>query len=402
MSISMFTALTALRSNQTRLEVISDNISNLNTSGFKTQRVLFADLLAQRVSSESTPTSEVGGINPSQVGMGVRVKSIDPLITQGSLNNTNNPYDFAIEGNGFFVLKDQGQVFTRDGSFQVDSAGNVVHSGTGLRAQGWVADTAGALAPSGATSDLTIPVGLTMDAKATGSASLAGNLDAGAATGTTYTMSLQVFDSLGTAHMVDLAFTKSATNSWNWTGTSGGGSAGSGTLTFDTSGRTAGTGTLNLPVTGGGATPLTVTLELSPLTQLASASSVSMTNQDGFPPGGLQGISTNTNGVLTGLFTNGRTRVLGQFALGLFNNPSALLRTGNNQFQLSGASGVANIGEAGTQGRGQIRSGMLEQSNVDLANELTQVLVTQRNFQAAARLITTSDEMAQEIISIRR
>jgi flagellar hook protein FlgE len=402
---SLFSGVSGLKNHQTRMDVIGNNIANVNTVAFKASRVTFEDILSQTIEGARSPqTGGAGGVNPKQVGLGVRISSIDTLFTQGGLQTTDNPTDFAIQGDGFFVVSDGRQVYyTRDGAFKLSADGALVNSG-GLRVQGWLADANGIIDTTKALQDIFIPVGAQMKPKATENITFEGNLNANAQANDTWVTSAQVYDSLGNVHTLTVTFTKTANpNEWTWEATlDGGGVGGSGTITFGTDGLVAsgGTGTATFAIPGANA--LNLTIDFSALTQFGGNPSAYISSQDGYEAGSLDMVTTDSNGVITGIFTNGQSKPLAQIALATFPNPGGLLKQGSNLYQISNNSGLPSIGPANSGGRGSIAVGALEMSNVDLAQEFTNMIVTQRGFQANSRVITTSDEMLQDLINIKR
>lgn len=405
---SLFAGVSGLKNHQTRMDVIGNNIANVNTVAFKASRVTFEDILSQTIEGARSPqTGGAGGVNPKQVGLGVRIGSIDTLFTQGGLQTTDNPTDFAIQGDGFFIVSDGRQVYyTRDGAFKLSADGGLVNSG-GLRVQGWLADANGVIDTTKALQDIYIPLGTQMKPKATGNITFEGNLDANAADGTTWVTSAQVYDSLGNVHTLTVTFTKNGVNTWDWTATLDGNaptSGGSGTVGFDATGlvTSGGTGNATFDLTGIGAESLNLTIDFSALTQFGGNPSAYISYQDGYEAGSLDMVTTDSNGVITGIFTNGQSKPLAQIALATFPNPQGLLKQGGNLYQISNNSGLPSIGPANSGGRGSIAVGALEMSNVDLAQEFTNMIVTQRGFQANSRVITTSDEMLQDLINIKR
>lgn len=404
---SLFSGVSGLKNHQTRMDVIGNNIANVNTVAFKASRVTFEDILSQTIEGARSPqTGGAGGVNPKQVGLGVRIGSIDTLFTQGGLQTTDNPTDFAIQGDGFFIVSDGSQVYyTRDGSFKLSADGSLVNSG-GLRVQGWLADANGVIDTTKALEDIYIPLGTQMKARATSNITFEGNLDAAAEVDATWTTSSQVYDSLGNVHTLTITFTKAGNNTWDWEATLDGGTTigGSGTVTFDASGLVAsgGSGSATFDLSTIGADPLNLTIDFSKLTQFGGNPSAYISFQDGYAAGSLDMVTTDSNGVITGIFTNGQSKPLAQIALATFPNPQGLLKQGGNLYQISNNSGLPSIGPANSGGRGSIAVGALEMSNVDLAQEFTNMIVTQRGFQANSRVITTSDEMLQDLINIKR
>ncbi len=421
---SLFAGVSGLRSHQVRMDVIGNNIANVNTVGFKASRVNFAEALSQVIRGAQAPSEARGGMNPMQVGLGVQVGGIDTLFTQGNLQYTGNLTDLAIQGDGFLVVGDGlRQFYTRDGSIVMDSGGNLVHASSGLRLMGWQADAAGTVDTAGPLSPLKIPVGTQIPPRATTRVTLSGNLDASApvydgndpatASGR-WTTTLTVYDALGNPTQLRLVFTKQDANQWQWELFYGDEASpvASGSLSFDdpdNPGRLADptapvevTVPLSSLAPELGAEDLTFEIDFAGVTQYASPSTASLASQDGYATGSLESFAIDSNGVITGLYSNGRTQVIGQVAMALFTNPGGLLKAGNNLYAESSNSGPPAVGEAATGGRGVLTAGALEMSNVDLAQEFTNMITAQRGFQANARVITTSDELLQELISLRR
>lgn len=419
MGMAMLTAVTGLQAHQRRLDVIANNIANVNTVGFRSSRVLFQDMFSQLLRGGSAPVGNFGGSNPQQVGLGVKIGSIDINFQQGSLLFTGVSSDLAIQGNGFFVLSDgQKTAYTRDGSFDLNANGYLIDSATGMRVQGYLADEQGNIDTNQPPRDIVIPIGSAGIVKPTTLVSLIGNLDADAPvspTPTSVTRTIEVYDSLGTPRLVTITFTKQATpaNQWLWEASYDGNVVGNGTLDFDVNGAlppgTQGTVTIpaNLMNTNGSQpSDLTFQLDFSEITQLATADSVgsdvTIRSQDGFPRGVLQSFNIGANGEIIGVFSNGLTRVFAQVALATFSNVGGLVRDGNNMFLETPASGSAQIGPPRTGGRGIVSGGVLESSNVDLGNEFSSLIITQRGFQANARTITAADTLLQETVNLGR
>jgi len=402
---SLFSGVSGLKNHQTRMDVIGNNIANVNTVAFKAGRVNFEDILSQTVEGARSPqTGGMGGVNPKQVGLGMGISSIDTLFTPGSLQSTDNPTDFAVQGEGFFIVSDGSQVYyTRDGAFKTSADGALVNS-NGFRLQGWMADTDGNIDSTQALQNITIPVGAQMKPKATTQIAFEGNLDANAdPTSSEWITSVQVYDSLGNPHNLTITFTKTAENKWGWTTDLDGTSGDSDTIEFDTDGTilSGGSGSASFNnITG--AEDISLNIDFSQLTQFGGNPTAYINFQDGYEAGSLDMVSTDSGGVLTGIFTNGQSKALAQIALATFSNPGGLLKEGGNLYQISNNSGLPNIGTADSGGRGSIAVGALEMSNVDLAQEFTNMIVTQRGFQANSRVITTSDEMLQDLINIKR
>lgn len=576
---AMFAGVSGLQAQQTKMNTIGNNIANLNTVGFKTQVVTFQDQLSQTLQSASGPTSSSGGTNPTQIGLGVKIGSVNTIETQGNLQTTGKSTDLAIQGNGFLVVTANGkdQLYTRDGTFDLDSTGSLVNPSTGTRLLGYQADKFGFVdtsAPITPTSTLQIPIGSLTDAKQTdtvgttgnldASASLystkvdyAGNLDSGAATATqvqttttiydnlgnahtvqmtltnpttnptgtgvptgatqswrvsvkvdgtgvydsasgksalyrvggawqfantttgatlgsaisldggagdnhatqvpgtsganafsvdlncnaltnnaaTGTLagvgngqsgsspywgtSIQVYDSLGVGHLISFRYTHAqvgagapvgATGSWDWTATENGvpvgdsTQAGNSPLSFGTTGRLVSGATQNITITpnDGSVTPFVVKINNDNMTQLSSDANATASSQDGYPVGTLQSFSLSADGLITGIFSSGQSRSLGQVGMATFSNPAGLERVGGNLLRNSDNSGSAIVGIPGQGGRGKLNPGFLETSNVDLSTEFTNLIVTQRSFQANTKIVTTVDTLLQDVLNLIR
>ena len=406
---AMYSGISAIEAHQERMDVIGNNIANVNTTAYKAGRVTFQDQLSQTIQGAGAPTGSIGGTNPQQIGLGVRVGSIDMMLQQGGLQSTTKPTDMAIQGNGFFMLGDStGVSYTRDGSFTLDSSGTLVNSSTGSHVLGWKSDVNGKIDATQqitTASKLAIPVGGLTAVQPSSTVTFGGNLSAESTTASgAYTRSVKVYDSLGEPQTVTASFTRAATaNTWNWSASGDAGAAGSGSITFDTSGKQTGmTGAITLNPTDGAATGQVITPDFNSVTQISGTSSASPTDQNGFGPGTLQSFSIDQSGAITGNFNNGLTRILGQVALSDFPNPAGLERTGGNSFRPSINSGLASVGQALTSSLGKISTGYLEQSNVDLSNEFTNMIVTQRGFQANTKIVTTVDEMLNNVIQMKQ
>jgi flagellar hook protein FlgE len=369
--------------------------------------VIFQDVLNQTITSAAPPQAGRGGTNPRQVGLGVTVASIDTDFNQGSLFASNGIADFAIQGAGFFILNDgTGDLYTRDGSFGLDADGTLVEPATGYTVQGYTA-VDGVIDTSQPVGNIIIPTGGGGRTRATTTATLLGNLDSRAVFGDPPVQRLfRVYDSLGTVQEVTVTFTRSAVlNEYDWAATHPvAGAVGSGTITFDADGQVTagGIGAISIPLANGAATPFDFDLDMNGLTQHADAVTVAMTNQDGLPPGVLEGFSIGDGGVINGIFSNGLTEVLGQLALAVFSNSGGLNREGSNLFSVTPNSGIARVGLAGTGGRGMVNGGVLEGSNVDIATEFSNLIISQRAFQAGARAITTADVLLNEAVNLVR
>ena len=412
---SLFSGVAGLRNHQVKMDVIGNNIANVNTVGFKSGRVTFEENFAQLLQGGSRPpgnTNSVGGgTNPVQVGLGMSVGSIDLNFIQGNLEVTGVNTDVALEGDSLFVVSDgEANFFTRSGNFQLDAQGHLVASTNGFIVQGRLAVN-GQLTDQ--ITDIRLPFGQKASAFATTEAVLAGNLDADAAVGEIRETTISVFDAMGAKEDLTLTFTKTSNLTWDYavsvgTGTPVSGAAG--TLTFDNQGRLAApvpsAPFVYTPSSGAADVSLTLNFgtlgSIDGLSQFAAPSSAVIREQDGYTMGDLERFSIDKTGTITGAFSNGVTLTLGQLALADFNNPAGLLRVGDNMYTVSANSGAPVLGFAGEGSRSTVTSGALEMSNVDLANEFTNMITSQRGFQSNARVITTSDEMLQELVSLKR
>lgn len=569
---TLFTGLSGLDVNQTRLNVVGNNIANVNTVAFKASRVLFKPQFYVTDTGGAPPDGDFGGTNPSQRGLGAVVASIEKNFATGALEPTGKATDMAIDGDGFFIVQGSEQRYTRDGSFSLNSANQLV-TGSGEFVQGYGIDADGNVAP-GQLNNITIPIGTTTVARATENAMLEGNLNAsgpvasgasiltsqllttvgGAARpdgttlltnlasstapgvplmtngdvftlqgekggrtlasstftvgpastvadllgfynqglgidttvpddgnpltplagsaieadgldpfgarlvvtgnlGTANALSLSgdafvnqsggvplafadgtnaagiasnpagesvhttmiVYDSLGTPLTVDvtavLESKSDAGNTWRFFAASGDDTdvalnLGNGTLTFGSDGQllsSAGT-TINIDrAATGAATPLAVNLDFSSMTSLSSRNSeLLMTTQDGSAIGTLNAFNIGADGTITGSYSNGLTRTLGQVAMAMFSNPTGLVDEGGNQFTAGANSGAAIITSPLALGAGQIRSGALELSNVDLSEEFINLIISSTGFSASSRVITTSDQLLTELLNSSR
>ena len=400
-------ALSGLNAASADLGVTANNVANVNTTGFKMSRAQFAEVFAVGTQSVSSSAS----------GSGVRLSRIAQQFTQGNIDFTDNALDLAIAGEGFFVLSDNGsRLYTRSGAFGVDNQGNVVNS-QGHRLQAYPF-AGGGLFNTGTPQDLQLNTGANPP-QATTRASLGLNLPANAPvpvnpvfdaldpSSFNHTTSVTVYDSLGAAHTATTYFVKdAAANTWNTEfEIDGTPVAGAAQIVFNND------GSLQLPAGGlmalaaytptTGAADITLSLDFGTATQFGSAFGVNSLSQDGFTTGRLTGVSVDAEGIVFARFTNGQSTSLGKLALANFVNTQGLQQLGDTNWGESFTSGDALLGEAGTASFGDIQSGALEASNVDLTAQLVQMITAQRNFQANAQMISTADTVTQTVINIR-
>lgn len=553
---SMFSGVSGMRNFQYELDVIGNNISNVNTVGFKGSRVTFQTALLQTLKAARAPQNNVGGTNPIQIGLGSQLATMDKVMTQGSFQNTGRKLDLAIQGDGFFVLSDgQGYYYTRAGALDVDMKGTLIHSSTGMKVQGWIAiqdPTTGQryIDTNQPIGDIVISAGMTMPANATTSARMEGNLNSTSGImpfamtvtdnngqqrtvrfvfsktntdfarqngpftenqsytwraydennnllGTSYIVvnqfgrvvdsglsevvvapgasisipssgelrfyesdspsnfvtakfespryvtAVEVYDTLGNPYSLYIEFIRlgqfqGIRNAWIWRVYTASGEPiryidangqtsynntpyVGGVVDFNESGRLSTLygitwdeatqtfqvsdselRTIQFDASHMGDGTVTINLDLTSLTQFAGANSATFTYQNGNALGTLQSFAINEAGQIIGTFSNGLTDLLGQVALAVFNNPAGLTEIGNSLYVPSANSGLAQIGAAGTGGRGTLIPGALEMSNVDLAEEFTKMIIAQRGFQANARVITTADTILGELVALRR
>jgi flagellar hook protein FlgE len=411
---SYYTALTGLNNNSFAINVIGDNLANMNTTAFKAGQATFAELLA------GVSGTDASG-NPISNGLGSAVNGIVHNHTQGTITNTGNSTDAAINGNGFFVVSADGEMaFTRSGGFTFNKEGNLV-SADGFQAMGYMGDN-GVIDTGGAIVPILLQKGQIIPAAATVNMSIRANLDAQAADGDTYSALSQVYDSLGGSHNITITYTKTGAGAWSWSATIpaedvGGASGdlpveiGSGDLAFD------GMGILTDPVDNptltisgftNNAEDQDITYNLLDsdgvplITNYVRESAVSNTAQDGFGASALSSISIDSSGVIMGLTENGRAIPLAQLVLADFPNLEGLQKYQGSTYVAFTSSGEPSIGTAGTGGRGKIVGAALEQSNVDMAQEFVNLIKAQRAYQANSRIISTTDELYQDSLALKR
>lgn len=422
--MSFDTAVSGIKASSTSLGIIGNNIANAGTTGFKTSRGEFADVYATSLS----------GANGNQEGKGVSVVGINQSFSQGNIRFTDNVLDMAINGSGFFVLDDNGtNVYSRAGNFQVDRQGYVVNSTDNKLV---VFNTTDDGVPTGEMGQLRIDTSL-IQPRQTAAIDVVANLDSRMTVPTVAwpgagfdafavpptapspdmfnaSTSVTIWDSLGNSHIQSMYFVKTATqNEWDvHTMIDGVTTTGPDTIAFDSSGQIP-TASLPMQVSLAGWIPLdqngaangasaqSWTLDLSDLTQFGSEFSVSHIDQDGFTTGQLRGVEVGDNGVVFARFTNGQSRALGQIALANFSNTAGLQPLGSTSWAETFASGQPTLGAAGTAGLGVVQSGALEDSNVEVTQQLVDMIVAQRNFQANAKMIQTEDTITQAVINLR-
>ncbi len=431
---SLYSGISGLKNHLVELDVIGNNISNVNTVGFKKSRVTFKDVLYQTLRSAMAPTGNLGGINPMEIGTGMQLGAIDTIFTQGTPQMTGKNTDMMIQGDGFFVISDgTGYYYTRAGAFAMDSNGTFVDPSTGYVLQGWAASIKSDGTVAVDTTSLVpiqVEVGQKLPGKETSRIDLGCNLDASASIGTAYTTWTQIYDSLGNTHDLKISVTKVGNNRWfvGWVltyETSSGsiGVAASGSLAvlnFGSNGLLDATNdvasVMTIPanaatssIYNGATLPQSIRVyfahkgdAIHGVTQFASDFTMSAKYVDGYPMGVLKDFTVDQSGLVSGVYSNGRTKPLYKLAIAVFNNPAGLNKAGNTLFEESYNSGTAQLKFAGSGGAGIVLQGYLEMSNVDIAEEFVNMIVAQRGFQANTRVITTADESLRDLLALKR
>jgi flagellar hook protein FlgE len=411
MSSAIANALSGLEANSTAINVVSGNLANLNTTGYKDVQVSFEDLVNQSLS----------GFTNSAAVSGATVAQATQNFSQGTLETTGGAYDAAIQGGGFFVVQQPSGAteYTRQGNFQVDASGDLMTS-TGQYVQGWN-QSAGVLSTNGPTSNIILPNSLTEAPVATTSFSLDVNLAGNAAGDATFSSPIQIYDAQGNTHTLTVTYTETAANNWNYAVTLPAGDLApastnplaSGTLTFDGSGNlltpanAAGAGSIAIPVTlANGASLTGLTWNLydasgnATISQSAQTSSNISTTQTGSAASQLSSMSIGAGGTIVATFSNGTTENVAQIALASVLNPSSMVQVDGNSFAATGNTAAPVIGMPSTGARGSITGGALETSTVDIATELTNLLTYERGYEANSKVITTEDNIVQDVLTL--
>lgn len=417
---SLFSGISGLRAHQQMMDVTGNNISNVNTTGYKSSQTVFQDTLSQMVNAAGAPQNGAGGTNPAQVGLGVRTASVNANFSQGAAQTTGKAGDMMIQGDGFFITKSGGEtVYTRAGSFTFDANGSLT-TPNGQIVQGWTADSKGVVNPAGSPGPLKLPIGISLSPAETTSFTLTGNLSHDAPS-LPKTIPIPTIDKDGKAGTLDVLLTRQADNVagdavWQMTSTLPGGPAAPINITFpggkakgddlldaagapvlDANGNPMDSGKITL-----GTAPNAYTVDIHDLTSYSGLTEARVSASDGSASGILSSYTVSNTGQIVGVFSNGLKQTLGQLALANFNNVNGLEKIGDSMFRSTVNSGLAQVGSAGSAGLGLITSGALEMSNVDLAQEFTNLVIAQRGFQANSRIITTSDEILQELVNLKR
>ncbi|MCK8823546.1 flagellar hook protein FlgE [Fuchsiella alkaliacetigena] len=501
---SMFAGVSGLKAHQDKMDVVGNNISNVNTVGYKGSRANFSELLSQTLQGASAPQDGRGGTNPQQIGLGTQLASIDTNMTQGSTQSTGQMTDVAVEGEGFLIVNDgQQNFYTRAGALDFDEEGYLVNSSNGYRVQGWLADDDGEIQNTSADNLEEITLEESMDAEATRNVSYDGNLDSSEENdldlsanqiegdNNTYDIEVErgddfnewdltftnvddpsedetvtvtvdidengveefdvpdgeiidgiefddedgdywldgyenvdisyesnarrsidsnVFDSQGNEHSLGYDLVKTDYNEWTVANLSLDGDTledeewdSEFALNFNSDGKLEGNQVMDIEIDmSGTVSDLEIGMDFSRLTQFASDMSADTRNVDGYTDGSLEDFTIDGSGTITGSYDNGYNRRLASIGTATFSNPGGLSREGDTLFSVSNNSGDPRIGMPGTGGRGMISPGALEMSNADLSEEFTEMITTQRGFQSNSQTITTTDEMLQTLVNLKR
>jgi flagellar hook protein FlgE len=401
---SLYSGISGLKANTSAMGVIGDNIANVETTGFKSSSVSFANIFSSTMSQNSL-----------QIGRGVTLNSVTPDWANGSLENTNSPTDLSINGTGLFMVSDpstNNTYYTRAGNFDWNKDGNLV-TPDGFVAQGYSIATDGTV---GAVGDIAKPTG-TSAPQATSNMSFGMNLNGAAAVGDTFDSSLTTYDSLGSQQILDFKFTNTGAGTWSWSVTPSDSAStvttSSNTLSFDANGvLSSPTTNPTIAVTGlsDGAGPMNITWNMvdaagasdGSVTGYTADSAKTAQNQDGYPSGSLQSVSVDEDGVFTGVYSNGSMIPFARVALADFPCYSGLAKQGSNLYAQSLSSGQPLVGPPNSTGMGSISPSTLEKSNVDLGTEFVNMITTQRAFEANSKVITTSDTILSDLVNIIR
>lgn len=462
---SMFAGVSGLRAHQTKMDVIGNNIANVNTVGYKSQSVTFQEVFSQTLKGAGSPQDGIGGTNPQQIGLGVSIGAMDINHTQGSTQMTNNPTDVMIDGEGFFMITNdanaQNVYYTRAGNFSLDKSGNLVTPG-GFKVIGTTYDHTTTPPTVTQNQPVVVDKSTTRTATPTSEASVSGNInfneEVDATSGIAYTTTMDVYDELGDVHSITVNFGEVLT------GASGSGTppencsyrsieipgvtpafgdmaepaAGATTVVgeqvyaeFDSTGtflrlvnnitldasrnvttigaavadtdlniEVPGSSDIVIPIFDTGVTPNFNMF--SSLTQYSAESDVTGVANNGNSAGSIDSFSISSAGEVVAIYTNGERNTLAKIGLAIFDNPAGLMKMGSNMFVDTPNSGSARTGSPGAGSFGSLVPGALEMSNVDLSAQFTEMITTQRGFQANSRIITTSDEILQELVNLKR
>lgn len=424
---SFYIPLSGLDADSTALNTIANDLSNMNTTAFKGQTTNFSDLFYQQIGS-------TGAGNPIQLGAGVKVASNETAFTQGSINSTGTSTDVALNGNGFFVV-DKGaiQEYSRAGDFSLTQTGNLVTT-NGMSVMGYPAVN-GVVNTNAPLTAINIPVGQVQQPQATTTLNMTTNLDSSSAIGTAFPAQITVYDSLGAPHIATVTYTETATNTWSYSValpaadfTAGVSTPVTGSMSFNANGnlttvtQTTPVAVAATPVGNGagdiagipltfngladGAANLAINWNLlgssgtPTISQVDTTSAVSATTQNGYASGQYQSFTVGSNGDVTVSFSNGQQQNVGQLALANVPNAQGLQLLGDGDYATTLASGTASISTSGAAGLGTLTDGALEESNVNISAEFSDLIIAQRAFEANAKSVTTFDTVTQDTINM--
>ena len=404
---SLNTGVSGIKSQQTKLDVIANNMVNVSTAGFKKDAVEFSTVLNQTVRGATSGTDAKGGINPSSIGLGVKVAGINTNHEQGTLTSTGRVLDAAIQGDGYFTVTDGTKTYyTRNGGFNLSPVDGSLVLSNGLKVMGFPLDPiTGEVDKSNGASPIILPTSSDVKTQATTEVSFGSNIQSSLANGESVTVPFYVYDSLGTRYELSIELTKTGAGSADFEITSPDGLAlggNIGSITFDTNGKAdvvnGGPLTFN-PI---GAEPMSVELNFDKVTMLDKKSDFCLRTQNGMEAGSVSGISIADGGLINVTYTNGMSETIAALAITTFENPSGLINSQDTLFEASANSGTATLITGLESANTSVAAGYLEASNVDVSTELTDMITTQRAFSVSSKIVTVSDEVLQELINMKR
>lgn len=404
MQRSLDTAISGLMCNQDKMDVIANNVANVNSIGYKKSRANFSDRLYDKIRNSGAASKSLGGTNSINIGLGSKLSSIDSIQTQGPIESTGRDLDLAIQGDGFFaVTEGSNKFYTRNGNFQISDGDSVMCLPNGMKLLGYMADSKGNIDKTHGLSEITLPLNTNMTAQATSKVTMVNNLDKKLAVGSSTDVPISVYDSLGTKYDLDINISITAAGQANYKISDPSGKltlgGNTGTISFNSDGTFKAQTGGPITFTNAPASPVSFTMDLSGTTYFDSDTTLTLKNQDGCGAGTLEGFSIDDGGIINGNFSNGTSKILGAIPIIKFDNAQGLDSIGDGLF-----SGTSNSGNPliSTGGGSKIISKSLESSNVDIGEELTEMIKTQRNYDVNSKVITTSDEMLQDLINMKR
>jgi flagellar hook protein FlgE len=409
---SLYSGISGLHAHQMMMDVTGNNIANVNTVGYKASSVQFQDTLSQMVGAAGSPQKGQAGTNAAQVGLGVRNAGITSNFSQGSAETTGKAGDMMVQGDGFFMTrKGNEELYTRAGSFFFDANGTLATAG-GQPVQGWTADIDGTVNTAGKPDDIKMPLGQSLSPVSTSTLEMKGNLTNDGVAGDSTQIPFKAFDKFGTPLSLVATFSRTTgptdtPQSWSVTvsksGTTTPATAATPITFTDGKPDLAKISFADLSTVDPNLSP-TLDIDTKDLTMYHGLTEARVSDSNGNAAGTLSSLSytVSDTGQIIGAFSNGQKKILGQVALATFKNVNGLEKVGDSEFRSTVNSGLAQVGTPSSAGLGQVLSGALEMSNVDLAQEFTNLVIAQRGFQANSRIITTSDELLQELVSMKR